>query len=78
MTALKYVILDEMFPVVFSAPLQHKDMLKLGEVTSAGYFVRDGEDVLIVGEAISIPVKNGKRDQALLERFHKEGLYGGS
>jgi hypothetical protein len=76
MKASKYVIIEEITPVVFQSPLSHKDMLALGRVTSAGYFVRDGDDILISGEAVTIEIKNGKHDQALLARFYKESVMG--
>lgn len=69
MKIYKYVIIDEFKPVVFDAPLIHKDMAAVGVITSAGYFVVDGGSLAIMGEAISIPVKNGEHDQKLLAKF---------
>lgn len=69
MRMFKYVFIGQFVPVIFDSPLQHKDMLALGPVTSAGYFMQEGGSVVIMGEAISIPVKNGKNDQELLQRF---------
>ena len=69
MKACKYVILDEITPVVFNAPLSHRDLRALGRITSAGYFVRTPDGVVIAGEAMSISVPNGKHDRELLERF---------
>ena len=71
MKSFKYVVLDDVDPVIFDAPLLHKDMRGIGNITSAGYFVRIEGAVKIVGEAISIPVKNGVRDQYLIENFFK-------
>jgi len=72
MKTFKYVIVDDFIPVVFN-DLQHKDMLKLGTITSAGYFMRTGDRVTICGEAMSISVRPGKYDAMLLERFYAKG-----
>lgn len=69
MKAGKYVVLNDITPVVFNSPLSHRDMEALGRITSAGYFVQCPEGVVIAGEAISITVPNGKHDKELLERF---------
>ena len=72
MKACKYVILDEITPVVFNSPLSHRDMRALGNITSAGYFVYSTEDgVVIAGEAMTVTVPNGKHDKELLEQFLK-------
>ena len=72
MKACKYVIIDEISPVVFNAPISHRDLQPLGNITSAGYFVRDGAEIVIAGEPYTIDVKNGKHDREILERFFSE------
>ena len=64
----KYVIIDQITPVIFNAPLSHKDMVKLGPVTSAGYFLLDEGKVVLVGHAFTLAVPNGEHDGMLLER----------
>lgn len=65
----KYVVFDQYNVVPFDAPLQHKDMVKLGTITSAGYYALGERTVQIAGEALSIDIPNGPHDREILERF---------
>lgn len=38
----KYVIIDNLFPIIFDCNLQHKDVAANLNVTSAGFLDRDG------------------------------------
>ena len=73
----KYAIVDSIKPLVFDDNFIHLDMQRLGAVTSAGYFIRDGDKVVIVGESISLTIKNGEHDKEILERFYSDNLKGG-
>lgn len=69
----KYVIINSISPVTFRQPLSHKDMQKLGPVTSAGYYARDAMgNVTIAGESLGTNIPIGNHDKELLEKFFEE------
>jgi len=67
---MKYVIIRNYHPVVFSEALVHADMVKIGHPTSAGFVeIVDGK-VNIYGKSISLKLEPDKKmDQILLERL---------
>lgn len=80
---IKYVIIDEAYPVIISGCHKHSDVLGMDRrITSAGYFsVREEEDinphaialrklaVTVWGESQSLGVKSEPSDAAILERL---------
>ncbi len=67
----KYVIVNLITPVMFSGPLEHKDMLKLG-ATSGGYFILSDNEVVVGGQSMSTDLKPGPHDAEILQRFLDE------
>ncbi len=72
---IKYVVFDGFKVVSFNAPMQHKDMQALGEITSGGYFLMPGDPlgepdgVTLCGDPLSIPVMQRPGDEELLNKF---------
>lgn len=80
---IKYVIIDEAYPVVISECHKHSDVLGMDRrITSAGFFsVREEEDnsptaicctklaVSVWGESVSLGVKSNPTDALILERL---------
>jgi hypothetical protein len=69
----KYVIINDIHPVFFFTGIQHKELQKLGAVTSAGWvLLKDGEEPKVVGEALSLDVKPQPTDAAMMVLAMKE------
>ena len=73
---IKYIILDEIFPVIFGGYFKHKTVSDTfpQRTTSAGFLnirKHTPEDVIIetYGEAISLRLKPKERDAVLLARL---------
>ena len=74
---LKYIISDEMFPIIFSPAIQHSDFRNF-KPTSAGMCrIRKEEDgggfiVDCYGESISLKLKPGDHDEAVIRLLLNE------
>lgn len=73
---MKYIIIDESFPVVFSDATKHSDLLPLGNITSAGFCsfsVNEKGDVRAStwGESVSLGVKSKEGDLFFLEALFR-------
>ena len=75
MNDIKYVIIDDCFPVVFSAAIPHKDvaigLCSHGPVTSAGFLTDQGDHISAHGESVSLDIKSKPGDSRILTRFLK-------
>lgn len=69
--ALKYIIIDEIFPIIFSAALTHKDIATGMKATSAGFCFRNLDGYWqCYGESISLNLKSlGQADADKLNRI---------
>jgi len=69
----KYIIIDELFPILFTECQTHKDLAHGMRVTSAGFFCtsieKDKIKVHCYGESISLNIKNQPDDARLIEKF---------
>ena len=69
----KYIIFDEMVPVVFPAMLQHVEVATgmLRKPTSAGFFCTDEEDgdIEVYGESVSLKLDSREEDAELIDRL---------
>lgn len=81
---LKYVIIDECKPVLFSESQRHVEFKRFGNITSAGFCdfaevptPRDRTDIWtdtmfsvnVWGESISLNLKSDSRDARLIENM---------
>jgi hypothetical protein len=74
LSAAKYIIVDGC-AIIFSAAIQHKDMVGHNERATSAGFVRfyfdEKEDEIKVkayGESVSLGIKSKERDSAILTR----------
>lgn len=79
---LKYVIIDEGYPVLFGECNKHSDFSRVGRITSAGFcLVREEDDtsphavalrkltVTAFGESHSLKIKSAPHDASIIERL---------
>ena len=79
---IKYVIIDEAYPVVISECHKHSDVRAMGPITSAGFFAFKEEPdnsptaicptklaVDVWGESVSLGLKSNPADALILERL---------
>jgi hypothetical protein len=70
---MKYVIVDNVFPIIFSDGMKHSDFIHRGEITSAGMIKISGDEVHCYGESVSLKLKPDVTDElrikTMLERF---------
>lgn len=72
MLLLKYVICEDITPILFSAPLSHKDFKHLNP-TSAGFVHVDGEIVHTYGESTTLGMVPHERDAKLIKKLLDAG-----
>jgi len=69
----KYIIFDEMIPVVFPATLQHVEVATgiSRKPTSAGFFCTDEEDgdIEAYGGSVSLKLDSREEDAELIDRL---------
>lgn len=63
MSDIKYIMIDEAFPVIFGSMFSHRDVAMglrgLGQVTSAGFVQNNGDGTFsCYGESISLGIKS--------------------
>jgi len=76
MSELKYIVIDEINPIIFDAVIDHSAMARAanGPVTSAGFCYLSGNsddevDVHCFGESVTLNIKsNPDADQQLIEK----------
>lgn len=74
MEHIKYVIINEVYPVIFFAGIPHKAMSKVGKVTSAGfvkfYVNSDCEiSVIVSGKSESLGIESDPEDAKIIKRL---------
>ena len=75
---LKYVMIDDIVPVLFSEMQQHSDFLHVGKITSAGFCYIDYDEksnqykVTVHGESISLKIRSKPEDVRLIELILNE------
>jgi hypothetical protein len=84
---LKYVIVDELYPIVFGECFQHKQFSRIGKITSAGFCsISEVEtpkertdistatmfQVSCYGESVSLGVKVAENDEKQLEYLYNK------
>ena len=68
----KYIVFDEMVPVVFPAILEHHKVAKgiLKKPTSAGFFCVDEDgNIETYGESVSLKLDSREEDAELIDRL---------
>ena len=68
----KYIVFDEMVPVVFPAILEHYEVAKgvLRKPTSAGFFCTDEDgNIETYGGSISLKLDSQEEDAELIDRL---------
>lgn len=75
----KYVIINNLAPVIFLEALSHKDFKSVGKITSAGYVnfnISDcaGIKVSTYGESIGLDIKPRPEDAGLIQLFLQKNL----
>lgn len=69
---MKYVMVDHIFPIVFTEAHQHRMFEKMN-ITSAGFCRvmedEDGPRVVAYGESIGLKMKPAPQDAKILTRF---------
>lgn len=71
----KYIILNDMTPIVFPETMNHKDMKYYvapgAECTGAGFvYVNDSGEYVCYGESTSLRIKSGgDKDSRILNRY---------
>lgn len=76
MNEMKYIMVDEIFPIIFQTYLVHKDIahgVRSNPVTSAGFVQRDAEgNYHCYGESVSLNIKsNPEMDSKIINTFLK-------
>ena len=69
MRNIKYVMIEECTPVIFTDPISHKDLKGHGEITSAGFLHFESGELHVYGESLSLKMGPGPRDKELIEAF---------
>jgi len=70
---VKYVVLDELYPIVFCGALQHKDMADKRRITSAGFCKisidkATGEiETFCYGKSVSLNITPKENDNVLIK-----------
>jgi len=64
---IKYVIIDECCPMLFIAQ-NHKDMLKHGNITSAGFVTLANGTVTVYGKSHSLDMAPSRHDAHIIAR----------
>ena len=62
----KYIIIDEIYPIVFDLSLNHCDVAKDKNITSAGFIDRDGT---CFGLSDTLGITSKKTDTSTIRRF---------
>ncbi len=76
MSEMKYIMIDDIFPIVFHSSHVHKDVafgIRSQPVTSAGFVILDAEgNYHCYGESISLNIKSKpEMDSKIINRFLK-------
>lgn len=70
---MKYVIIDEVFPIIFSDGMNHNDFKYHGKITSAGRICFTDNKVFCFGESTSLKLKPAETDElrinTMLEKY---------
>lgn len=66
---VKYAMVDRIFPVLFSAAIQHRQMAELGRITSAGFMRIEGDRVHCYGESVSLKMGVDPEDEEIIAQF---------
>ena len=73
----KYIIINDVFPILFTEAQQHIDIGRKLNVTSAGFFrtsILEGKiKVHCYGESISLGIKSQPDDSYFIEKFLNMG-----
>jgi hypothetical protein len=65
---IKYVVISEMFPILFSEAQKHSDFLAMGNITSAGFVdIQDPKNPVTYGKSTSLKLKPDPCDEILIE-----------
>ena len=66
--AMKYIMIDNMFPIIFPLHLNHCDIAQNYNVTSAGFIDSNGK---IYGYSDSLNLYPNDKDQKIIDRILK-------
>jgi len=78
---MKYVMVDDIKPILFSEMMQHSDFKDIGNITSAGMcrinaklkrfdgHISTEKTVCCYGESISLKLKPAKQDEKYIKKF---------
>lgn len=78
MSEMKYIMIDEIFPIIFDSSLIHREIafaVRTQPVTSAGFVQLDADgNYHCYGESISLGIKaDPEKDSKIINRFLKGG-----
>lgn len=71
---VKYVMIDEIWPVLFSGAIEHRRMEGLGRITSAGFVAIEGDQVRCYGESVSLEMGVGPEDVEIITAFLRRSM----
>ncbi len=71
----KYVMVDGVNPVLFFSGIMHRDMERLGTITSAAMVhIIPGEDPITFGESLSLGMRAHENDALIIKRALDAGM----
>ncbi len=65
MLEMKYIIVDNLFPVIFPIYISHKDIAQNQNITSAGFIDYDGK---VYGFSDTLNLHSNEKDQKIIDR----------
>jgi hypothetical protein len=72
---MKYVMIEDYYPVLFHETLVHRDMRCAGKITSAGFCQQDAEgNWFCYGRSESLNMDISPKDANIINRFFNPGV----
>lgn len=72
MDMIKYVMIDNCFPVIFQGKFEHAQMQNLGKITSAGFISKDQSSCY--GFSKSLGIGSNEDDITIINLFLGKGV----
>jgi hypothetical protein len=66
---MKYIMIDEVFPVIFSDGMKHSDFKKMGNITSAGMVRILNDEINCFGKSVSLKLEPTKIDALIIKNM---------